>query len=147
MLQLHILIFLILSVPAIIFITVFIARPNFRFDRRGSEWSIVKVIILFFSGVAVMGSIISTFPYSPKYWTITNYSGEIQSVESLATDVSDDGTTLTGSFVIEFDGLDEPVITYDQRVLTYEKGDPIDLACTVEFIYAGQDKINCVVNS
>jgi hypothetical protein len=147
MLQLHILIFLILSVPAIIFITVFIARPSFRFEKRGSELSIIKVAFLFASVVSMLLLIVFTAPFNPKYWTITNYSGEVRSVERLAADVSDDGTTLTSSFVVEFDGLDEPVITDDPRVLTYEQGDNIDLACTVEFIYGGKDKINCVVNS
>lgn len=115
-----------------------------RYDGSGAEF-IAKVggifsiifIVVFIAGLA---------PFNPKYWMITPETGTVTKIQTQTVLTgSNSNSQLTPRFVLALDNGMQ-VIMDDPRVQSVKVGDSISLNCTVEFIYAGKDKVNCILN-
>jgi hypothetical protein len=97
-----------------------------------------------FGGMAILGtligSLIAFIPYDSKYHVLYRASGDVDSVE--ATFNVDDGD-ITNNYLLRFEGDDNVYRLSDPRA--GQLSGAVSLTCSIEWVYAGSDRINCVI--
>lgn len=88
---------------------------------------------------------ISLIPFSPKYWVLTEHTGELASISNRFVEGTGDvsGQTYTLTFVDD----PTPRVITDSRILGLEAGDTVSLTCSLEWVYGGADRSNCYMRS
>lgn len=140
MLHLHIIIIAI--VLALLVVSAAITAALHRRDPY-SDWGFTAAFCIAFSIGMGLGLVVSLFPFQPKYWFITQHEGTVTSIETRSSSNEDDIVTL---FSVGIDSMDQNVLTSDPRFLDVEIGDELAVACSIEWVYAGKDIINCVLS-
>lgn len=94
--------------------------------------------------VGVLISVISLVPFNGKYYPIHHRAGVVSEVSNQF--VSGSGKNTAQAFVLTLDGDDTAYVLVDPRVSMLD-GDPVDLACTIEWVPNGADRWNCVIGN
>jgi hypothetical protein len=95
-------------------------------------------------GILAIAVLICMIPFSPKYWTYNHVEGTV----STSSNRFVYGTgNLSGDIVIGIAGQPGVYNIQDDRIQAAKIGDHVDLTCTVEWVYAGQDQNNCFIRS
>lgn len=97
-----------------------------------------------FAGFAILGTLILLIPFSPTYWTYNHVGGTVLSVSNRFVDGTGD---LSSDYVLRIQGQPGVYNVQDNRIQGITIGDPVDLTCTVQWVYAGQDQNNCFIRS
>lgn len=109
-----------------------------------SGWSLAAIFGAVFAGVMVVVVLVMFIPFNAKYLTFNHVEGTIQSVSNRFVDGTGD---LSSDFALRLDGEPGVYSVQDSRIQGVKTGDHVDLTCTVEWVYAGEDKNNCFIRS
>jgi hypothetical protein len=148
MFQLHLIIVaaltLVFAIPTVI-VWFFAARQAASPKYNNGGLAFTAIIGGILSGMFLLALLTMLAPFNSKYWMITPESGTVTSVQTQTVLTSSEATQLTPRFVVTIDD-DLEVIMDDPRIRNVEVGDSINVNCTYEYIYAGTDKRNCILN-
>lgn len=99
---------------------------------------VVAAIVAFFSVVIAIIWLILLIPYKPVYHHWYSASGTVESV----TNIFEGGSgEISPGYVVELDSVDRPLMFNDPRILKADG--EINVACSVEWVPAGVDRLNC----
>lgn len=110
-----------------------------------SGWGFGSIFSSLAAGVLILATIGTLIPFNPTYWTFNHVHGTVTSVSNRF--VNGTGDLSAGDYVLRIDGRPDVYNVQDNRIQGVKIGDPVDLTCTVEWVYAGQDQNNCFIRS
>jgi hypothetical protein len=90
---------------------------------------------------AVVVWLVLLVPYQAKYHFLYHVDGTVASVSNVLTEASGE---LTQQPIVTLDGIDASFAVNDSRAVTLTDRD-VTLLCSIEFVYLGADRYNCVV--
>lgn len=151
MLQLQIIILTIVSVIAIL-ITLALFFMGWRSMKKNGDsglllnsgWSFAGVSVGIGTAMLVISTLVALIPFNATYWTYNHVDGKVSSVSNRFVDGTGD---LSGDFVLKIAGHEGVYNVQDNRIQGVKIGDHVDLTCTVQWVYAGQDQNNCFIRS
>lgn len=156
MLQLQ---FVILPIVTVVLLAVagLLLWLYFRLRRDTGRWTLIGEKDWTHGGLCLSGSILGSFggfalittlimmvPFNPTYWTYNHVEGSVASVTNRFVGGTGD---LSGDYVLRLDGESGVFNVQDNRIQGVKIGDHVDLTCTVQWVYAGQDQNNCFIRS
>jgi hypothetical protein len=122
-------------------------RSSGRFanDWIDSGWAFGAIMGSIFSGVLLIVTVVILIPFNAKYWTYDHVAGTVASVTNRF--VSGTGDLSGGDYVLGIAGQPGVYNVQDDRIQGVNVGGRVDLTCTVQWVYAGQDQNNCFIRS
>lgn len=141
---------LVLAVVAVALLVRYFKTREIQFQHGSTVFytkdglGVSAVFVSVFAGIAILVTAILLVPFSPKYWVYEHVEGTVASV--LNRFVSGTGD-LSNDYVLRIDGQPGVFNVQDNRIQGVKIGDPVDLTCTVQWVYAGQDQNNCFIRS
>ena len=124
---------------ALLFVVWWVARKTGTGYDPGWGWgaaAVAAVIAGVASGAAFVAMLI---PFQSLYHHWYSTSGVVVSV----TNIFEGGSgELSPGYVVELDSLDEPLVFTDPRILR-TVGEEVNVACSVEWVPSGVDRLNC----
>lgn len=98
-----------------------------------------------FGGILLIITAILFMPYNGKYLVYNHVQGSVESVSNHFQTGSGDITT--SDFVLRLNDHEGVYNVQDDRIAGVKAGTHVDLTCTVQWVYQGQDQNNCFVRS
>lgn len=111
-------------------------------ENEFSGWSLASWFLGAFTLLAVGIWVVMCIPFDGKYWEIYKRSGEVTSVTNQWAGGSGDSTYR--AYLVRLAGDPQSYVLDDPRA-SQLKGHEATLTCTVEFVYMGADRWNCVI--
>jgi hypothetical protein len=105
---------------------------------------VAGVFVSVFAGIAILVTAVLLIPFNPKYWVYEHVDGTVASVSNRFVSGTGD---LSSDYVLRIDGQPGVFNVQDNRIQGVKIGDPVDLTCAVQWVYAGQDQNNCFIRS
>lgn len=131
--------------PLLVIGVVLVVLGNTKFAERGYS---VKFAHLGFAmpgsfaaaigGGAVLTWLALLIPFQPIYHHWYSTSGTVESV----TNTFESGSgELSAGYVVELDSVERPLVFTDSRILS--ASGEVEVTCSVEWVPAGADRLNC----
>jgi len=112
-------------------------------DCLPSWW--VRGVLLIFTPILVVVTLIALVPFAPKYWVLTEHNGTIATLSNRFVGGTGDVTNTT--YTLTLDGEDTPLVVDDSRVTGLKVGQDVSLTCSLGWVYGGADRANCYLRS
>lgn len=98
----------------------------------GVFWIIGLIMAVVWGGISI--------PFDSKYHVMYKLSGTVDSVTNTLDSGGNGNRTLTP--VVNLSGYPDPIQMSDSRIVTL-KGHPVELICTIGWVYQGLDVTHC----
>jgi hypothetical protein len=150
MLQLQ---FIIVPAVTLLFILVTLALIIIGRIREGSwfsdswgihGWGVGAVFTGVVATIMTLVSVVLFIPFNAKYLTFNEVVGKVDTATNRFVSGTGD---LSGDYILRISGQPGVYNVQDDRIQGVKVGDRVDLTCTVEWVYAGQDQNNCFIRS
>lgn len=120
-----------------------------RKDRDYGMWSGWQIFTGFWTGMLGLVFLLITFgvmiPFNPTYWTYNHVYGTVSSVSNRF--INGTGDLSDVDYVVSLKGMPGVYNVQDNRIQGVKIGGTVDLTCTVQWVYQGQDQNNCFIRS
>lgn len=107
-------------------------------DMWGS-WGFAGAIVSGLGAALLLVTVVLMVPFKSAYHHWYGATGTVESV----TNIFEGGSgEVSPGYVVELDSVDKPLLFNDPRILRAQ-GEEIDVTCSVEWVPAGVDRLNC----
>jgi hypothetical protein len=134
-------------VPTIGLMLTLIGAAAIVFGRDNwglNGFGVTGVFFAVFGVIGLFAGSLIAIPYDAKYWTYYEISGPLTEVSNRFENATGDNPT-SGSYPARIG--EQQVVMEDSRIFNYSIGDDVNLRCSVQWVYQGQDQLNCVIRS
>lgn len=131
-----------IALVAVVLVTGLLIFLDERFGE-GWPWGAAPFYAAFggvIVGLLLVFYVFALVPFQSKYQVLYSATGEVASVDAT---FNVDGGDITNNYIVTLAG--DPILyrLSDPRAALLDG--PVTLTCTAEWVYAGADRINCVI--